>query len=73
LSTLFRYAHEHVQNCDSCQRTGAITRRHEMLLLNIQEIEVFDCWEIDFTGPMPSSLSNQVCLEMGGSSCNSER
>jgi len=40
--TLFKDAHEHVQKCDSCQRNGAITRSHEMLLQNIQEIEVFD-------------------------------
>ena len=60
--TLFKDAHEHVQKCDSCQRTGAITRRHEMSLQNIQEIEVFDCWGIDFIGPLPSSFSNEYIL-----------
>ena len=45
--TLFKDAHEHVHKCDSCQRTEAITRRHEMPLQNIQEIEIFDCWGID--------------------------
>ena len=33
--TLFKDAHEHDQKCDSCQRTGAITRRNEMSLQNI--------------------------------------
>ena len=60
--TLFKDAHEHVQKCDSCQRTGAITRWHEMSLQNIQEIEVFDCWGIDFIGPLPLSFSNEYIL-----------
>ena len=33
-----------------------------MPLQNIKEIEVFDCWEIDFMGPLPSSLSNEYIL-----------
>jgi len=60
--TLFNDAYTHVQQCDKCQKTGNISRRHEMPLQNIQEIEVFDCWEIDFMGPLPSSLSNEYIL-----------
>jgi len=52
----------HVQHCDNCQRTGIISKRHEMPLRNIQEIEVFDCWGIDFIGPLPSSFSNDYIL-----------
>ena len=26
-----------------------------MPLQNMQEVEVFDCWGIDFVGPLPSS------------------
>ena len=33
-----------------------------MPLRNIQEIDVFDCWGIDFIGPLPSSLSNKYIL-----------
>ena len=33
-----------------------------MPLQNIQEIEVFDCWGIDFMDPLPSSLSNEYIL-----------
>jgi len=33
-----------------------------MPLQNIQEIEVFDCWGIDFIGPLPSSFSNEYIL-----------
>jgi len=60
--TLFKDAHMHVQHCDNCQRTGTISKRHEMPLRNIQEIEIFDCWGIDFIGPLPSSFSNAYIL-----------
>jgi len=60
--TLFKDAHMHVQHCDSCQRTGNISRRHEMPLRNIEEIEVFDCWGIDFIGPLPRSFMNEYIL-----------
>jgi len=33
-----------------------------MPLRNIQEIEIFDCWGIDFIGPLPSSFSNEYIL-----------
>jgi len=33
-----------------------------MPLQNIQEIEVFDCWSIDFLGPLPSYFSNEYIL-----------
>ncbi|BAT79159.1 hypothetical protein VIGAN_02198500, partial [Vigna angularis var. angularis] len=41
--TLFKDAHKHVRNCDKCQRIGTISRRHEMPLQGILEVEVFDC------------------------------
>ncbi|WJX86517.1 hypothetical protein P8452_68818 [Trifolium repens] len=33
-----------------------------MPLQNILEVEVFDCWGIDFVGPFPSSFSNEYIL-----------
>ncbi|KAH9781044.1 hypothetical protein KPL71_008308 [Citrus sinensis] len=45
-----------------CQRTGNITRRHEMLLTNILELEVFDVCGIDFMGPFPPSFGNLYYL-----------
>nr|KYP51742.1 Retrovirus-related Pol polyprotein from transposon 412 family [Cajanus cajan] len=60
--TLFKDAHGYVQRCDSCQRSGTISKRHEMPLQNIQEVEVFDCWGIDFIGPLPTSFSNEYIL-----------
>ena len=33
-----------------------------MPLQNIMEVEVFDCWGIDFVGPFPSSTGNEYIL-----------
>jgi len=33
-----------------------------MPLQAILEVEVFDCWGIDFVGPLPSSYSNEYIL-----------
>ncbi|XP_028242199.1 uncharacterized protein LOC114420526 [Glycine soja] len=41
---------------------GGISRRNEMPLQNIMEVEVFDCWGIDFMGPFPSSAGNEYIL-----------
>jgi len=55
-------AHEHATQCDQCQRTGSISRRNEMPLQSIIEVEVFDCWGIDFVGPLPPSYGNEYIL-----------
>jgi len=41
---------------------GTISRRHEMSLINILEVEIFDVWRIDFMGPFPASNGNQYIL-----------
>ena len=33
-----------------------------MPLQNIMEVEVFDCWGIDFIGPFPSLAGNEYIL-----------
>ncbi|XP_052723860.1 uncharacterized protein LOC128193792 [Vigna angularis] len=60
--TIFKDAYAHAKRCDKCQRMGTISRRHEMPLQNILEVEVFDCWGIDFVGPLPSSYTNEYIL-----------
>ena len=55
--TLFKDAHEH-----AIQRMGGISRRNEMPLQNIMEVEIFDCWGIDFVGPLPPSFGNEYIL-----------
>ncbi|XP_070010417.1 uncharacterized protein [Nicotiana sylvestris] len=45
-----------------CQRTGMITKKNEMPLQNILEVEFFDVWGIDFMGPFPYSNSHRYIL-----------
>ncbi|KAL4310799.1 hypothetical protein GQ457_01G020300 [Hibiscus cannabinus] len=60
--TLFKDTHAFVKSCDRCQRTGNISRRNEMPLQNILEVELFDVWGIDFMGPFPSSHGDLYIL-----------
>ncbi|KAK8576728.1 hypothetical protein V6N13_015161 [Hibiscus sabdariffa] len=60
--TLFKDAHAFAKACDRCQRTGNISRRNEMPLQNILEVQLFDVWGIDFMGPFPSSHGDLYIL-----------
>ncbi|KAL4383251.1 hypothetical protein GQ457_15G018760 [Hibiscus cannabinus] len=60
--TLFKDAHAFAKACDRCQRTGNISRRNEMPLQNILEVELFYVWGIDFMGPFPSSHGDLYIL-----------
>ncbi|KAL4353214.1 hypothetical protein GQ457_06G012220 [Hibiscus cannabinus] len=60
--TLHKDAQLFCQQCDRCQRTGIISKRNEMPLQNILEVELFDVWGIDFMGPFPSSFGNLYIL-----------
>ncbi|KAK8686450.1 hypothetical protein V6N13_125475 [Hibiscus sabdariffa] len=60
--TLHRDAQLFYQQCDRCQRTGNISKRNEMPLQNILEVELFDLWGIDFMGPFPSSFGKLYIL-----------
>ncbi|XP_024980884.1 uncharacterized protein LOC112517738 [Cynara cardunculus var. scolymus] len=40
--TLFKYAHNFAQRCNECQRSGSISKRNEMPLNGILEVELFD-------------------------------
>ncbi|XP_050207694.1 uncharacterized protein LOC126657107 [Mercurialis annua] len=55
--TLYMDVRDFVQHCDRYQRTGNISRRDEMPLSSIQEVEIFDVWGIDFMGPFPMSCA----------------
>ena len=43
---------------DRCQWVGNISRRNEMSLNNILEVEIFNVWGIGFMGPFPVSFGN---------------
>ncbi|XP_022857585.1 uncharacterized protein LOC111378583 [Olea europaea var. sylvestris] len=45
---LFKDCYAFVKTCDCCQRTGNISRHHELPLTNMLEVELFDVWGIDF-------------------------
>ncbi|KAL4289997.1 hypothetical protein GQ457_14G014470 [Hibiscus cannabinus] len=60
--TLHKDAQAFYQQCDRCQRTESISRRNEMPLQNILEVELFDVWGIDFMRPFPSSFGNLYIL-----------
>ncbi|KAL4311662.1 hypothetical protein GQ457_01G012210 [Hibiscus cannabinus] len=60
--TLHRDAQLFCQQCDRCQRTGNISKRNEMPLQNILEVELFDVWGIDFMRPFPSFFGNLYIL-----------
>ena len=76
--TLFKDVYKYILACDQCQRTGNISRKHELPLTNILVCEIFDVWGVDFMGPFPSSLGNKYILvavdyvskwEIGRASC----
>ncbi|KAI3462495.1 hypothetical protein Pfo_019158 [Paulownia fortunei] len=61
--TLFKDCYNFEQICDQCQRTRTITRRHELPLTNMMEVELFDVWEIDFMEPFhPSNDRSYILL-----------
>ena len=60
--TLFKDAHQFVSTCDKFQRMGSISKRDELPLQPILEVELFDIWGMDFIGPFPSSFSNLYIL-----------
>ena len=60
--SLFKDAHSFAMQCDRCQRMKNISRKHELPLNSILEVELFDVWGIDFMGPFPSSFGNQYIL-----------
>ena len=52
----------YVHSCDRCHWTGSLSRKNEMPLNFILEVEIFDVWGIDFMGPFPSSRDNKYIL-----------
>ncbi|XP_074304826.1 uncharacterized protein LOC141639650 [Silene latifolia] len=60
--SLFHDVTTYVKGCDKCQRSGNISRRHEMPMNYILEVELFDIWGIDYQGPFPSSNGYEYIL-----------
>ena len=60
--SLFKDAHQFVSTCDKCQRMGSISKRDKPPMRTILEVELFDLWGMDFTGPFSSSFGNLYIL-----------
>ncbi|XP_021723921.1 uncharacterized protein LOC110691307 [Chenopodium quinoa] len=60
--TMYKDARDYVSKCDRCQRVGNISKRNEMPMNIMPEVELFDVWGIDFMGPFPSSHNNRYIL-----------
>ena len=54
--TIFFDVYNYIKTCDKCQRVGNISIRNEMPLNYILEVEIFDVWGLDFTGPFKPSF-----------------
>ena len=61
---MFKDARKYMLTYDRCQRMGNISKKQEMPLKGILEIEIFDVWGIDFMGPFPTSLGYKYILVM---------
>lgn len=55
-STPFKYLNVHYRSYMKCQQLGKTGRRHELPMSQIQVVEVFDCWGLDFMRPLPPSF-----------------
>ncbi|XP_070014832.1 uncharacterized protein [Nicotiana sylvestris] len=51
-----------VRKTSTMQRSGTITKRHEMPLNNTLEVDIFNVWGIDFMGTFPLSRGNKYIL-----------
>ncbi|XP_070015149.1 uncharacterized protein [Nicotiana sylvestris] len=59
---LYKDASEIVMSCDECQRAGGISKKDEIPLTTILEVDIFNVWGIDFMGPFVSSCGNTYIL-----------
>ena len=60
--TMYQDATAYAKACTQCQMQGGMSRKHELPLTPIFEIELFDVWGIDFMGPFVSSFGNRYIL-----------
>ena len=60
--TMFKDTYNFCKRCIECQKLWRITHRNMILMSTTLEMEVFDCWGIDFMGPFPQSFGNLFIL-----------
>ena len=59
---MHRDAREYVKKCERCQLSGGLTKRNEMPMNFMLQVEAFDLWGMDFMGPFPTSNGKQFIL-----------
>ena len=62
--TLFKDAIKYCKERLKCQSTLNISKRDEMPLQTILEVEIFDLWGIDSMGPFPPSEGKEYIIVM---------
>ena len=60
--TLFKDAIKYYKECLKCQSALNISKRDEMPLQTILEVEIFDLWGIDFMGSFAPSEEKEYIL-----------
>ena len=60
--SIFKDAHRFYTECLQCQAAINISKRDEMPMRPILEVEIFDIWGIDFMGPFPPSDGKEYIL-----------
>ena len=60
--TIFKDAHCFYTECLQCHAAFNISKRDEMPMRPILEVEIFDLWGIDFMGPFPPSDGKEYIL-----------
>ena len=60
--TIQKDAVDSVLSSDVCQREGDISRRHELPMTPILEVQIFDVWGVDFMGPFVSTYGQKIIL-----------
>ena len=60
--SIFKDVHCFYTECLQCQATINISKRDEMPMRLILEVEIFDLWGIDFMGPFPPSDGKEYIL-----------
>ena len=60
--TLFKDAIKYCKECLKCQSALNISKRDEMPLQTILEVEIFELWGIDFMAPFPPSEGKYYIL-----------
>ena len=60
--SIFKDAHRFYMECLQCQAALNMSKRDEMPMRPILEVEIFNLWGIDFMGPFPSSDEKEYIL-----------